>query len=166
MDPRQNYQRELPHHSSPWTDHSVYAHSQHPTPDQNFMGFAWPQPSPFVPDTGNIQNMPYQQVSPQFRPNSQFEPETLPLWPSQIGPSRPATYKLVPGGQPQLMTPPAIYHGPSDIFAQSYLNGPDATSSTPTPRRTLTDEDRKQMCLYAEDNPSAKQTEIGGSFAA
>jgi hypothetical protein len=31
-----------------------------------------------------------------------------------------------------------------------------------TPRRTLTDEDRRQMCLYHEENKTAKQTDIGG----
>lgn len=31
-----------------------------------------------------------------------------------------------------------------------------------TPRRTLTDEDRRQMCLYHEENKQAKQTDIGG----
>lgn len=31
-----------------------------------------------------------------------------------------------------------------------------------TPRRTLTDDDRRRMCQYAEDNPGIKQTDIGG----
>lgn len=31
-----------------------------------------------------------------------------------------------------------------------------------TPRRTLTDEDRRQMCLYHEEHKTAKQTDIGG----
>ncbi|RKF64987.1 hypothetical protein GcM3_127007 [Golovinomyces cichoracearum] len=31
-------------------------------------------------------------------------------------------------------------------------------------RRTLTDEDRKRMCQYHEDNPSKKQAEIGALF--
>ena len=36
----------------------------------------------------------------------------------------------------------------------------------PTPRRHLTDEDRRQICLYHQDNPRAKQTEIGGGSLA
>jgi hypothetical protein len=31
-----------------------------------------------------------------------------------------------------------------------------------SPRRTLTDSDRRRMCQYPEENPSVKQTEIGG----
>ncbi|KAJ5625535.1 hypothetical protein N7510_001844 [Penicillium lagena] len=33
-----------------------------------------------------------------------------------------------------------------------------------TPRRTLTDEDRRLMCLYHEENKTAKQTDIGALF--
>jgi hypothetical protein len=33
-----------------------------------------------------------------------------------------------------------------------------------TPRRTLTDDDRRRMCQYHEDNPTVKQTEIGAMF--
>ena len=28
-------------------------------------------------------------------------------------------------------------------------------------RKTLSDDDRRRMCKYAEENPTAKQTEIG-----
>jgi hypothetical protein len=37
-----------------------------------------------------------------------------------------------------------------------------AIHATPSPRKTLTDNDRKNMCQYHEDNPHVKQTEIGG----
>lgn len=37
------------------------------------------------------------------------------------------------------------------------------TSHGPTPRRTLTDEDRRRMCLYHEEHKTAKQTDIGGT---
>jgi hypothetical protein len=36
---------------------------------------------------------------------------------------------------------------------------PDAANG---PRRTLTDDDRRQMCIYHEENKTAKQTDIGG----
>jgi len=43
---------------------------------------------------------------------------------------------------------------------------PVASTNTPTatrgPRRTLTNEERRQLCLFHETNPSVKQTEIGG----
>ncbi|KAF8418214.1 hypothetical protein EV426DRAFT_539783 [Tirmania nivea] len=34
----------------------------------------------------------------------------------------------------------------------------------PSPRRTLTDADRRRMCLFHEENPNVKQTEIGAMF--
>lgn len=40
-----------------------------------------------------------------------------------------------------------------------------SASSGPTPRRTLTDEDRRRMCLYHEENKTAKQTDIGGKVS-
>jgi hypothetical protein len=33
--------------------------------------------------------------------------------------------------------------------------------SGPSVRKTLSDDDRRRMCKYAEENPTAKQTEIG-----
>lgn len=36
--------------------------------------------------------------------------------------------------------------------------------TTSTPRKTLTNEDRRRMCQYAEDHPNIKQTEIGLKF--
>ena len=33
------------------------------------------------------------------------------------------------------------------------------------PRRTLTDADRRSMCVYHEENPTLKQTEIGGEYS-
>ncbi|KAI0155859.1 hypothetical protein BJ166DRAFT_594069 [Pestalotiopsis sp. NC0098] len=36
--------------------------------------------------------------------------------------------------------------------------------TTSTPRKTLTNEDRRRMCQYAEDHPNVKQTEIGLKF--
>ncbi|KAJ4395472.1 hypothetical protein N0V85_006541 [Neurospora sp. IMI 360204] len=39
-----------------------------------------------------------------------------------------------------------------------------AIQTTSQPRKTLTDEDRRRMCQYAMDHPTAKQTDIGAQF--
>jgi hypothetical protein len=39
-----------------------------------------------------------------------------------------------------------------------------AIQTTSQPRKTLTDDDRRAMCQYAEDHPTAKQTDIGARF--
>jgi hypothetical protein len=43
---------------------------------------------------------------------------------------------------------------------------PVTTTGGSTPRRTLTDDDRRRMCEYHESHPGVKQTEIGGMSAA
>jgi hypothetical protein len=39
--------------------------------------------------------------------------------------------------------------------------GSSTRSGGPSVRKTLSDDDRRRMCKYAEENPTAKQTEIG-----
>ena len=39
---------------------------------------------------------------------------------------------------------------------------PVTTTGGSTPRRTLTDDDRRRICEYHESHPGVKQTEIGG----
>ncbi|EPQ63700.1 hypothetical protein BGT96224_5103, partial [Blumeria graminis f. sp. tritici 96224] len=41
-----------------------------------------------------------------------------------------------------------------------------ANHSTSSPRKTLTHNDRRRMCQYHEENPTVKQTEIGGEISA
>ena len=51
------------------------------------------------------------------------------------------------------MAPPAV------------LSIEDGGKPTSTGRRTLSDEDRKRMCEYAQDHPGMKQLEIGRKSA-
>lgn len=39
-----------------------------------------------------------------------------------------------------------------------------AIQTSSQPRKTLTDDDRRAMCQYAEDHPGVKQTDIGARF--
>lgn len=72
-------------------------------------------------------------------------------WPSlRTNPSQ--TYGNAPIRIPPRATPP--------LKQQPKL--PSLTTSTP--RKTLTNEDRRRMCQYAEDHPNVKQTEIGLKF--
>ena len=94
---------------------------------------------------------------PQRPVQQQLQPLVMPQWPSMLNsqshqPFQPAYPQGVQPIQPMTMAPL-----PTPISATS-------SRSASTPRKTLTDADRKQMCQYAEDNPSAKQTEIGGTL--
>lgn len=85
---------------------------------------------------------------------------------------------IVPPQWPSMLTSQSTYTSPS-IPSASTTTPVSAVSSTSqpmqirqtttggnTPRRTLTDEDRRRMCQYAEDNPGVKQTDIGCMLAS
>ncbi|KAL3425988.1 centromere binding protein B [Phlyctema vagabunda] len=71
-----------------------------------------------------------------------------PTWPSML--TNPASYSAPPVAIPQVANPK-----PPKLAT---------THASPSPRKTLTDSDRRRMCQYHEDNPSVKQTEIGAMF--
>ncbi|KAL9094603.1 MAG: hypothetical protein Q9165_003162 [Trypethelium subeluteriae] len=91
----------------------------------------------------------------------------MPQWPSML--TSQSTYQ-----QPLLPTASA---SSTPLSASTSLSAPaSAPASVPppnsrrpsqtgsTPRKTLTDADRRRMCLYHEENPTTKQTEIGALF--
>ena len=66
-----------------------------------------------------------------------------------------------------MLTNPASYPPPPvaiPVTAPPLVKGSTGKvpGGTSTPRKTLTDSDRRRMCQYHEENPSVKQTEIGG----
>ncbi|TQS38358.1 hypothetical protein Golomagni_01136 [Golovinomyces magnicellulatus] len=69
---------------------------------------------------------------------------------------------------PSMLTNSAILSAPQINFSSSLVPSSRGTESkqggSSFSRRTLTDEDRKRMCQYHEDNPSKKQAEIGALF--
>jgi hypothetical protein len=91
----------------------------------------------------------------------------------------PATHTQLPmlmmphAPWPSMLTNPNNYGPPHSAppVAIPSLTGPLKTSktlpaiqTTSQPRKTLTDQDRRDMCQYAEDHPTAKQTDIGARF--
>lgn len=71
---------------------------------------------------------------------------------------------------------PSLRTNPSQNYANAPIRIPPQSTpqlkqqpklpsiTTSTPRKTLTNEDRRRMCQYAEDHPNVKQTEIGLKF--
>ncbi|KIW21828.1 uncharacterized protein PV07_12748 [Cladophialophora immunda] len=76
------------------------------------------------------------------------------LWPSMLAgqPQDPYT--------PILPAPP----GSTPVFAGSKSDMIPTSAGTNTSRRKLTDEERRQMCIEAEQHPEKKQSEIGAKF--
>jgi len=73
---------------------------------------------------------------------------------------------------PSMLTNPNSYGGPHSAPAMTIPSVTlplkpsklPAIQTTSQPRKTLTDEDRRAMCQYAEDHPGVKQTDIGARF--
>lgn len=146
---------EAAYHSDPshqWMDpHPVYHTPQHHSPAHEYGGFNFAA----VPMDPMYDGMPppprttHQQLQPLVMPPQ------MPQWPSQMTSQSTymaPTYTTMPMPMAPHMTSPMV-------------STPAATGRpTPTPRKTLTDDDRRRMCQYAEKNPNVKQTEIGGMF--
>jgi hypothetical protein len=128
----------------------IYSHSHHGTPAQEYSGFNFPSPHmPMEPSAFSS--------SMQQRPMHQhLQPLVMPQWPSMLGSSQ--THSNYQPVYPQPIQP-------IQSMSVGSLQTPVSATSTrsaSTPRKTLTDMDRKRMCQYAEEHPNSKQTEIGG----
>ena len=86
---------------------------------------------------------------PQFQPPIMHQ---MPQWPSM--PTSQSTYHA----PFFLSAPPPI----PPASATPVLDTSTHSRTSSTPRKTLTDADRRGICQYHEDNPTVKQTEIGG----
>ena len=78
------------------------------------------------------------------------------VWPSMLASQPQANY------QPPILPAEPI---------QTTLSASTGSNVTPTsvklpPRRKLTDDDRRQMCIEAEQNPFMKQVQIGGTYSS
>ncbi|KAK4227711.1 hypothetical protein QBC38DRAFT_477170 [Podospora fimiseda] len=80
--------------------------------------------------------------------------QTTTTWPSQ----------LVSNGQSPYNHHPVHSVPPIPIPSGPALKTKLPAIQTSQPRKTLTDDDRRRMCQYAEDHPNAKQTDIGARF--
>lgn len=128
----------------------VYPHSSHGTPVQEFTGFHFGHAQvPIEPGTfgGGIQHRPMAH---------QLQPLVMPQWPSMLNSQSPSNNQYAFPQPVQPIQPMSMGQMQTPVSATS-------GRSVSTPRKTLTDADRKRMCQYAEDHPSSKQTEIGGT---
>lgn len=142
--------------SNQWMEgHNVYGTPQHQSPSQEFAGFHYPH-MPMDPLYGGM--------PPPPRTTHQQLPQliTMPQWPSQLAnQSQSATYT----SSTYSSTPMSLPTSASTPLSTPLSAPPTAPArSAPTPRKTLTDQDRRHMCQYHEANPNVKQTDIGGAL--
>lgn len=137
--------------SDNWAELSSQYSSHHQSPLHEYGGYSFIQPAP--------QNMQHEGSYSRMMQNGHHGPhhqhqQLLPL----IMPSHP--------------TWPSMLTNPSGVYLQALPIPPPIiplrtskvsnVHSNPSPRKTLSDADRRRMCQYHEDNPTTKQTEIGG----
>lgn len=144
--------------SNPWAEMNDYhsSHSQSPATELHAYGF--------VPSSQqqNMHSEPYSRpMQPMYSLPQAPQPMFAAQWPSML---------TNPSSQPQPPPPPQMPAPPPPVTpVTTFATGaplPPLTTHQPThtttSRRTLTDQDRRRMCQYHEDNPTVKQTEIGG----
>jgi hypothetical protein len=142
--------------SSPWVDIGAFespAPHHHSPPLPDFHGFSYASSSimPIEPAYNITVPPPYSTLNFTMPPPN--------AWPSMMGThAHYADTALSPAS-----TPAPTISIPQPVPIRPLHATP--ASHAPTPRRTLTDEDRRRMCLYHEENKSAKQTDIGGGFS-
>jgi hypothetical protein len=110
-------------------------------------------------------------MEPLFQTSAMPPAMSSSMPPPQQLHQRPTYHQLQP-----LITPQAQPPWPSMLASQSSYASPlqghplgvplavPQRHGASTPRKTLTDADRRRMCLYAEEHPTVKQTEIGGEL--
>ncbi|KAF2102151.1 CenpB-DNA-bind-domain-containing protein [Rhizodiscina lignyota] len=129
--------------------HNVYHTPQHQSPAYEHSGFSF-TPMPMEP-YGHGGMPPPRTTHQQLQP---LVTMTMPQWPSML--TSQSTYV------PPMYPPAPVPMAPITTPVSATSTG--SARQTPTPRKTLTDLDRRRMCLYAEEHPNVKQTEIGAMF--
>ncbi|KAI4177064.1 MAG: hypothetical protein LQ343_000545 [Gyalolechia ehrenbergii] len=136
--------------------------SPHQSPLHEFNGFYMSPPSPMAME--QIYSRPAATSHPALYPL------TVPQWPSQLTnpsinppPSQPLSSPPAPTRTARPIAPLTTPVDPIDT-TQSAPPAPKPIPTPPSGRRTLTDQDRRRMCQYHEENPTVKQTEIGSLF--
>ena len=138
---------------SQWVDINDY-HSPHvQSPATEYNSFGYMASSHGVP-IDSAYNRPMHST---YSMNQPQHPIITTQWPSML--TNPSSNAPLPAPIP---APPPL--APISTFATIH-SLPPLTTPVPTAsaRRTLTDQDRRRMCLYHEENPTVKQTEIGGA---
>lgn len=127
----------------------IQPHSYHGTPATEYSGFNFSSPQlPMEPGAFSSSVQPRTMAQP-------LQPLIMPQWPSMINSQAHAVYHPMYPQPVQPIQPMSIGQLQTPISATS-------SRSATTPRKTLSDSDRKAMCQYAEQHPNSKQTEIGG----
>jgi hypothetical protein len=133
-----------PHHQDYGAHYGYVESSGFAPPDSSFR--LQPPPIPIAPN--------YMGLPPQWGQ------QTMPPQPQTVIAAASSSQQYPSMPQPIAPAPPQQLAAAAAVTAA--VSNP--TQSTSSPRRTLTDADRRRMCIFHEENPNVKQTEIGGTY--
>lgn len=155
MDPdHQHPSHETEYGEGHWADVGSYGSGNtQSTPIHEYQNFQF-GPTPVMP----IEPAYNMSIPPPYTSHQQLQPLIMPQWPSMLA-SSSNSYSATPITATSNGTP---ISATSTSSALSNPTPTTATSTGSTPRRTLTDAVRREMCLYHQEHPNVKQTEIGG----
>lgn len=121
-----------------------------------------PPPLPSTPHAPQVSQVQQQQQHHHHQQSHPGHPQlhpliTNPTWPSML--TNPGALR-----NPTSYSAPPIAM-PTPLAMQPVRGSKTPTSNTPpAPRKTLTDDVRREICLFHRDNSGLKQTEIGAKF--
>jgi hypothetical protein len=139
--------------NSQWMEVNAYnsPYTQSPAHKYNAFGFTM-GPSYEMSHEMPMENRP---MPPLYTTHQPQQSLIAAQWPNMI--INPSTGKA----PPPMAVPPLL--APVSSFAATHSLPPLTTPIlTSLARRKLTDQDRQRMCQYHDENPTVKQTEIGG----
>ncbi|PYI13942.1 hypothetical protein BO86DRAFT_41260 [Aspergillus japonicus CBS 114.51] len=157
MDTESTHAQDNEFAQSPWVDMGGFSPSEQ-SPTLDYQGFGYGV-LPIDSSYGVSIPPPYASMPLTMTSNT---------WPSMLttqGPFPDAAMPAMPLPPPP--PPPPLQQPQQTPTITSVTPVPPprkSSTSGSTPRRTLTDEDRRRMCLYHEENKTAKQTDIGALF--
>ncbi|KAF1938572.1 CenpB-DNA-bind-domain-containing protein [Clathrospora elynae] len=153
MDHEHHHQEPFEGQHSGWHENGGY-NPHHQSPVQDYNGFSNYAALPMEPLYGTGMHPPHQTHPTPRTIHPHLQPLIMPQWPSML--TSQSTY------QPPMFPSAPVPITPASATPVSATSTHSRTSSTP--RKTLTDSDRRRMCQYHEENPTVKQTEIGAMF--
>ncbi|KAL9124188.1 MAG: hypothetical protein Q9217_006461 [Psora testacea] len=136
------------------------SHSPHDSPSHDYTtAFDFPSPA-YAHSESMYSSAPYQTAYSAPQPLHPLN--TTTLWPSQLTNPSGSSPQMLPL-QPRTLAP-VTQDTPAPPVTAPTPPPSKPIPTLPTSRKTLTDNDRRRMCKYHEDNPTVKQTEIGAIF--
>lgn len=108
--------------------------------------------------------MPLEPAYPMPRP-APFATSHAPMPPPLIMPHSGLWPSMLASQPHQAYPTPILPAGPiqTPLSASTASDMTPTSAKTTTSRRKLTDDERRQMCIEAQQNPTMKQTQIGGT---